>query len=293
MKAAYVPALSLALTLACGGAADAPPGSDAPAPPLLAATDQFFTRDSVRLRYRETGRGTPVILVHGYSGRLEFMAELADSLMREFRVVALDVRGFGQSDTPDGAPFYGNPMADDVIGLLDHLGIRRAHLVGHSMGPLISADLAVRYPDRIASVSLIGGPFYSDSASMATAVQPYVRDQREGRGLVAFIKWVFPGLPDSVVQRFHVQMKQTNDSLVLIDAMAGMPALVVDSTMQPSVKSPALVAVGSLDPLLPFSRAIAGWWPGARLVEVAGADHANILARPEVIAGIRRLVAGQ
>lgn len=291
MKPGY--SLALSLALACGGAADVPPGSGAPSPPLAAAADQFFSRDSVRLRYRETGRGTPVVLIHGFSGRLEFMAELADSLMGEFRVVALDVRGFGQSDTPDGAPFYGDPMADDVIGLLDHLGIRRAHLVGHSMGALISADLAVRYPDRVASVSLIGGPFYSDSAAMATAVGPFVRDQQEGRGLVAFIRWIFPGLPDSVVQQFHLQMKQTNDSLVLIDAMAGMPALVVDSTMKPSVKSPALVAVGSLDPLLPFSRAIAGWWPGARLVEVAGADHVNILAHPEVIAGIRRLVAGQ
>ena len=83
---------------------------------------------------------------------------------------------------------------------------------------------------------------------------------------------------DTRVRVAHSSGSKRTAQTRLIQALAGV--------------SPALVAVGSLDPLLPYSRAIAGWWPGARLVEVAGADHMNILGRPEVIAGIRGLAAG-
>ena len=284
---------SLPLFFACGGGADAPPPVDStPAAPLLSAADQFYTRNGVRIRYRETGRGTPVVLIHGYAGRLEQMAGLADSLKDSARVVVLDVRGFGGSDSPDSATAYGLAMTDDVVGLLDHLGIQRAHLVGHSMGALIAADAADRYGSRVASVTLIGGPFYPDSATMTGRTRSYVAELRAGRGLVTFIKWIFPGIPDSLARGYNSEIMRSNDSLALIVAMEGMGGLVIDSTERAGAVAPALVAVGSLDPLLPHSRALAAWWPGAQLLEIEGADHVTIAMRPEVLAGIRRLVRG-
>ena len=287
--------IMMALPLAVGCGDGAPEAEPAAAPPatLLAAADQFYTRNGVKLRYRETGQGDPLILVHGYGGRIEAWGGLADSLATRFRVVVLDVRGFGGSDTPDSAVSYGREMTADVIGLLDHLGLARAHLVGHSMGALISADAAEHYPDRVTSVTLIGGPFFPDSVTMAGALQPYVRDMREGRGLVAFIKYVFPGVPDSLAVGISAELARANDSLALIDVMAAMPGVVVDSLAGRTVRAPALVAVGTLDPLLSYSRWLTAWWPGARLLEVAGADHLNILTRPELIAGIRELAGGK
>ncbi|HEX8831364.1 MAG TPA: alpha/beta fold hydrolase, partial [Longimicrobium sp.] len=166
--------LALAAALVAAGLAACAPGASVPAgsppPPaasaptsLAAAPDQFFQAGAARLRYREAGRGEAVIFLHGALGRLESWTTLGvgDSLAREHRVAVLDQRGFGESsrfDTPAG---YGLAMADDVIRLLDHLQLRRAHLVGHSMGAVVAANVAARYPDRVVSATLIAPPEYA------------------------------------------------------------------------------------------------------------------------------------
>ena len=203
MKPSEVCALAFLLT-AAGCAPSPAPGTTAPAPAaesaatLAAAADQFVTLSDARLRYRVIDRGEPVVLLHGYLGRLEAMSTLADSLARDFRVIVPDERGFGESTKFADPARFGRVMADDVIGLLDHLGIRRAHLVGHSMGALVAASTAVRQPSRIASVSLVGGPFFADSAAFAQQTVSYVTDLERGKGLTAFFLWIFPGMPDSV-----------------------------------------------------------------------------------------------
>ena len=90
---------------------------------LLAAPDQYLGRPDARLRYRDLGgSGEVVVMLHGYSDDLTVWTRVADSLAGTFRVIALDQRGFGKSTIHPGAPF-GKAMSDDVIALLDHLGI--------------------------------------------------------------------------------------------------------------------------------------------------------------------------
>ena len=127
----------------------------APAAATLAnAADQEFTADDVMLRYRDVGSGDAIIFVHGYSASLATMFGIANALPPNYRKVALDLRGFGRS-TKFGEPSrFGQLMVDDVIGLMDHLKIERAHLVGHSMGALIAANAMARYPARVMTASL-------------------------------------------------------------------------------------------------------------------------------------------
>ena len=281
--------LSLALA-GCASSTPAPPVV-APAPARLAAApDRFFTTDGVRLRYREVGRGAPIVLLHGYSARLEFMADLADSLARDHRVIVLDQRGFGESGKLSDPARFGRKMGDDVVALLDELDIRRAHLVGHSMGALIAANVAARYPDRAAGVGLIAGPFYPDSAALAGLSAAWLSALERGEGLKGFLMWIFPGMPDSAAVGMSAQMLAANDLGSLMAAMRAMGGLVVGRDFAARIRAPAVVAVGTGDPLLPQSQAIATWWPAAQLLVLPGVDHLQVVVRPEVIGAIRSLV---
>jgi pimeloyl-ACP methyl ester carboxylesterase len=119
----------------------------------------FTTSDGIKLHYMELGRGTPVILIHGYTANAEgkwFKSGIAQALAGKYRVVAIDARGHGQSDKPHDPAKYGPRMATDVVELMDHLKIRTAHIHGYSMGGSILAQLVARHEDRIVT-AIFGG----------------------------------------------------------------------------------------------------------------------------------------
>jgi pimeloyl-ACP methyl ester carboxylesterase len=140
-------AILLLCTIAAGAAAQPP-------------SDGWFTAsDGVKLHYLELGQGSPVILIHGYGGDARyrwFDSGVAQHLARNHRVLALDCRGHGKSDKPRDPNAYGPRMAGDVVALMDHLGIARAHVHGYSMGGGIVTELLDRQPDRIVTASYGG-----------------------------------------------------------------------------------------------------------------------------------------
>lgn len=258
---------------------------------LMEAPDQYITRDSVRLRYREAGQGDPVVILHGYTQRLDLVKDLADSLSNTHRVIALDLRGFGESTKLADPARYGRAFGDDVIALLDQLQIPKAHLVGHSMGASIAADIALRYPARTASISLLAGPFFNDSAAFARKVAPYVASLKKGTGLLSFIEWIAPGIPDTMAVQVNQQLMDSNDHEVLVAVMSNMGS-VAAAAGKPDSTIRVLIAVGDGDPLLPQSRALKAKWPSARLLELPGVDHFTVLNKGEVVAAIRETVRG-
>lgn len=292
MRCRFIAGAALAGLLACGPApVTTPPAAEAPAAATLATgTDQYFDREGVRLRYRDVGRGDPVVLLHGYTQRIELMQDLADSLSGAYRVIVLDERGFGKSTKSPDPRRYGRAMVEDVVGLLDHLRIRRAHLVGHSMGAAVAASAALRYPSRVATVSLLAGPFHPDSAAFAAMTDPFVQDLKQGKGFLTFLKWLAPGIPDSVAAGVSAQLLAENDLGSLIGSLSSMGSLMVSAEPARNTRVPALVAVGTADPLLPQSRDMAAKWRGARLVELPNVDHVALRAHGAVIAAIRELL---
>jgi non-heme chloroperoxidase len=111
----------------------------------------------VRLRYREQGdpAGRPVILIHGITDSWFSFSRVLPGISKAHRVYALDLRGHGDSERPaDG--YSPGDMAADVIAFMDALGIRRATLVGHSMGSFVAQRAALAAPERIAGLVLIG-----------------------------------------------------------------------------------------------------------------------------------------
>jgi pimeloyl-ACP methyl ester carboxylesterase len=112
----------------------------------------FFESDGLNLRYFETGDGEPLILIHGLGESLEGWTFQYDEFSKHFRVIALDLRGFGMSDVPDKISI--EDFAADVRNLMDHLQIDSANLLGLSMGGLVCLAFYKLYPERVRSLIL-------------------------------------------------------------------------------------------------------------------------------------------
>ena len=258
------------------------------APSLPKAADQELTAADVTLRYREVGSGDPVILIHGYSASLESMAGIAGALP-QYRVIALDVRGFGRSSKFAEASRFGQLMVDDVVRLMDHLKITRAHLIGHSMGALIAANVAARYPDRVSTATLVAGPFYADEATFTHETSRWTTDLEGGKGLTNFMQWLFPAFKPEMAAGFNAQVMKGNDLGSLTAVMRSLPKLAIAGI--PKNGDKILLVAGTGDPLFPLSPAFAKQSPGARFVEITGADHVAVILNPAAVTAIRELLA--
>lgn len=113
------------------------------------------TVNGLKFHYWTVGQGPHIILLHGLGGNLAVWHLRTVPLLREhFTVTTYDLRGHGRSDmTPSG--YTTDDMAQDLLGLMDALGIERAHLVGHSLGADISLQFALHYPDRADKLILV------------------------------------------------------------------------------------------------------------------------------------------
>ena len=114
--------------------------------------------NGVEIAFESSGTGPTAVFLHGFGESHDAWQRngIVAALHHRFRVVALDVRGHGESEKPYVADAYGRELAADVVRVLDALQVHRAHVVGYSLGALIALDVAVRYPDRVASVVLGG-----------------------------------------------------------------------------------------------------------------------------------------
>lgn len=103
---------------------------------------------SVELYYEAYGAGTPVIFMAGYGGVGAYWKPQVEAFSRHFRPILLDHRGHGKSTHDTSIRYSIDQMADDVVAVMDGLGIKKAHYVGHSLGGVIGQNLGVRYADR-------------------------------------------------------------------------------------------------------------------------------------------------
>lgn len=113
--------------------------------------------NGIELSVQDEGEGSAVMLLHGWpdSHRL-WRHQVADLTEAGFRTIAPDLRGFGDSDRPEGVDDYSLlTIAGDVIGILDHLGIERAHVVGHDWGAALAWALAAFAPDRVDHLAVL------------------------------------------------------------------------------------------------------------------------------------------
>jgi len=241
-----------------------------------------------RIAYTDEGRGTPVVLLHAFPLSRAMWERQIPVLAQRVRVIAVDLRGHGESDSIDGTVTLGD-FADDVIGLLDHLSIRTAVFAGLSMGGYTLFALYRRYPERVNGFVLADTRAQADTPEGRTGRFDMIRTA-EAKGNEAIAEIMLPRLltPESLSQNpplvERVRSMITNNPIgtIIADlrAMADRPDSV---SLLPTISCPTLVIVGELDQGTPPSdaRLMAERIPGARLDIIPKAGHLSNLEQPE------------
>jgi len=109
--------------------------------------------NGININYRVEGQGEPLIMIMGFTADRTAWMFQTRIFKKHYRVITFDNRGVGKSDKPIG-PYSTKMMADDTIGLMDHLGIEKTHILGVSMGGMIAQELAINYPARVLKLVL-------------------------------------------------------------------------------------------------------------------------------------------
>ena len=240
--------------------------------------------------YVEAGTGSPVLLIMGFGGDHTAWAFQMGAFSARHRVIAFDNRGVGQTESPDH-PYATRMMAADALGLMDLLGIDRAHVIGVSMGGMIAQELALKSPDRVRSLHL-GCTFARPDAYML-ALNAAWRDMRIGLGREATLRtlglWLFaPSTyaerPDLVETLLQTALANPYPQSVTGFLRQGEAVAAHDTRDRLSaIRCPTLVSVAEDDILVPprFSREIAARIRGAELRLIPAAGHGYFLEQPD------------
>lgn len=240
--------------------------------------NHFFKSDGFRIAYDDVGRGAPILLMHGFSAnrRLNWRLPGWYAWLNEagYRVIAFDARGHGQSDKPtDVEDYRPEGIAGDAIRLMDHLGLRKASLMGYSMGGRNAAWLLAKHPGRFDAV-VIGGTGINllapadarrwaargyaltadnektESLAIPALVPLYRRASRRGGRVGAFAACLLGAFPSMTARDFA------------------------------KVRVPTLVVCGSKDTLAGSPLPLAGSIPGAKAVVLPGRTHLSAMTDP-------------
>lgn len=258
--------------------------------------DQYFDSNGVKLHFVDVGSGDPVFLLHGNGGSIqEFVGSgMLQDLQRDFRVIAFDARGHGLSDKPHAPEAYGREMSLDVMRLMDHLGLRKAHLVGYSMGAQTVAHLLVIAPERFASATLGGAPgrFYWTDKDIQQAESNAVERERDcvSRGMTAARAPV--GEPPMTEEEFKRRSaacfaNTSIDRFALAAVGRGQKTQMMSRAQMAAVKVPMLGVVGTLDGYLANFRDLQTLRPDMKLVVIEGASHGTAARSPQFLAATR------
>ena len=231
------------------------------------------------LSYEERGQGTPILWLQGLGADHTAWAPQLARFASHYRCLAPDNRGAGH--TVPGKPFSLRTLAEDAVALLDARAPGEpAHLVGLSMGASIAQELALGWPDRVRSLTLVSAfarvePRVRELLLAWRAIYPRVPTAAFQRQANAWLfSWRFferPGAVDAVIAYAERQSPPSDWFVAQIDA-----SLAHDATDRlPSLSLPALVIAGAEDALTPprLGRGLAALVPGARFLEIAEAGH--------------------
>ena len=232
---------------------------------------QFFQSGSVRLAFIDTppesGELGVVVLVHGFASNHAVNwvnTQWVKVLNRAgYRVIALDNRGHGQSEKlydPDA--YHAQIMAQDVVHLLDYLGLPKADIMGYSMGARITAHVALYHPNRVRSALLGGlGIHLVEGVGLPLGIADAMEVPSAD------------GLTDPMQRMFRVFAEQTGSDLKALAACIRGSRQVLSAQEAGQIRVPVLISVGTNDPVAGDPHPLGALIPGAQVFDIEGRDH--------------------
>jgi pimeloyl-ACP methyl ester carboxylesterase len=255
----------------------------------------YLTVDGIKLYRLSAGSGEPVFLLHGLGASSYSWRGVLPLLSRNYSLHAFDWPGFGRSDKPDDFDYSPAGLSRILLGTMDALGIKRARLVGNSMGGLVSLWTAMAEPERVEKLALLGTPFYpSDKPKLLWPMRwPVIGSLYEamlGEWAVGFIaKGCFVDqslITEELKQEYALALKEAGGRRAIAQFVRGaMPPDALERVKRyPSIKTPILVIHGEKDWIDPASpKRFAAEVPAARLRMLAACGHAPQEEKPEAV----------
>ena len=248
--------------------------------------------NGIHLHHVQAGNGIPLLLIHGYPLDHALWQPQVNGLAdtNVARVIAPDLRGFGQSDAPEGA-YTMETYADDLFALLDVLQVERAVVCGLSMGGYIALAFWQKYANRVRGLILVDTRAGADAPATRQARLDMV-EQVKQHGSAPAADAMLPRVlsqstrqsrPD-LVESVHAMMLRQPPTGI-IGAQLGMAERPDSTPTLPTITVPALVVFGAEDVITPAEtegRGLANAIPGAKLVIIPNAGHLSNLEQPEV-----------
>lgn len=257
----------------------------------------------IEMFYEEHGAGDPLLLIMGFATDSTAWLLQVPEFAKHYRTIVFDNRGVGRSSKPAG-PYTIHEMADDALGLLDHLGIRRTHVLGLSMGGMIAQELTLRHPARVQTLVLAAT--YPEPDADVERTRRFTLEKMGGTimaegAMQIDLKTIDPLLlfqnllplvftPDFIATQLPRLMQLFGGALQYgfsMEAIVGqMEALrghkATDRLHRITV--PTLVLTGDADRLISPANSdiLAKHIPGARLVKIPGGSHGFNIEQPDL-----------
>jgi pimeloyl-ACP methyl ester carboxylesterase len=234
--------------------------------------------NGIRIRYDATGDGPAVLLTHGYSATGRMWAPQVEALKDRNRIITWDMRGHGETESPDDPAQYSEALTlADMVGLLQFLGVDRAVVGGLSLGGFMSLAFHLAHPEMVRALVLCDtGPGYRSPDARAgwnRAAEKRALDL-EARGMDAL------GSSSEVRATARYHRSAQGLARAARGMLAQFDARIIDHL--PEIRVPTLVIVGERDePFIGASEYMAAKIPGARMEVIPGAGHAANLDNPD------------
>ena len=240
--------------------------------------------NGVRLVGDDVGTGEALLFVHAFPLNRRMWAPQLETLGDRYRCITVDLRGFGESDTPEG-PYPMELLASDLAGLLEQRGIERVTFVGLSMGGYIAFAFWRQFAGKVRALVLADTRPGADTAEgRQTRDRLAVTAETEGLAPVAAsqVPRLLSAGASSDLRQWVQDMIEEASPQGVAGASRGMAARPDSTPLLPGITCPTLVVVGEQDSVTPPAEAerMASAIPNARLVRIADAGHLANLEQP-------------
>ena len=243
-----------------------------------------FRHGNVEIAFLDEGEGEPIVLVHGFASNKEvnwvYPGWVSTLTRGGRRVIALDNRGHGRSTKLyDPADYHTDRMVEDVLALLDHLGLECVDLLGYSMGARVCAFLAAHHPGRARSLILGGlGIHLVEGVGLPESIAAALEAPRSE-------------VTDPVGRQFRVFAEQTKSDRRALAACIRGSRQILPRADAAAIRAPTLIAVGTKDSVAGSAQMLAAIIPGARALDIPGRDHMLAVGDKVFKAGVLEFLA--
>lgn len=246
--------------------------------------------ENLDIYYEIIGQGEPLVMIRGVGSNVDHWYEQAPVLSKKYQLLVFDNRGIARTSDPGGS-FSTRDMAVDTIALMDAVGIKKAHLLGYSMGGMIAQEMALAYPEKVNGLILVAtdcgislrikarpefSRLFTDMVRLGTM------EAKQAAARCLFAEQTFETRPDIIQRYAEVSARYPASQQILGRQWAAITQHDACERLS-DISSPTLAITGSEDELIPPENAkvMAERIPVAQMVTIDGGGHLFLIEQPE------------